>query len=84
MDANTAFAVYALAALVFALPVFIAGVFAVGIVKAVIFVVKAVASHFAKPATIEIITPIKTVAIPAGMSFEEFDAWLETAFAEEA
>jgi hypothetical protein len=46
MDATTAFAVYALAAVVFALPAYIAGVFAVGIVQAVIFVARAAGRRF--------------------------------------
>ena len=35
-------------------------------------------------AEVEIITALKTVAIPAGLTFEQFDAWLATAFDEPA
>ena len=30
--------------------------------------------------SVEIVTPIRTVAIPEGMTYEQFDAWLDTAF----
>lgn len=29
---------------------------------------------------VEIVTPIQTVEIPSGMTYEQFDAWLDTAF----
>lgn len=81
MDADTAFAIYALAAVVFALPAFVAGVFLFGAVTAVITVAKVVCRRFfAKRAVIEIVTPVRSVAIPRGMTYEQFDAWLETAF----
>lgn len=73
---EVAFAVYALAAVVFALPAYVAGVFAFAAVKAVAFVVKAAVAHFApRPAAIEIVTPIECIAMPEGLTREEFSAW---------
>jgi hypothetical protein len=68
MDATTAYAVYVLAAVFFAVPAFVAGVFVFAAVKAVVYVVAFVVTRFKAQ-------PLGAVAIPAGMTREQFDAW---------
>lgn len=74
MDASTAFAVYAMAAVVFAVPAYVAAL----VVYSIIVEVVALVRHLRRPTTIEIVEPVAFYAVPEGMTFEQFDAWLSS------
>lgn len=70
------FALWALAVVVFAPPAIVVALLAGGILTGFVKLAFFLARHFTRKATVEVVTPVKTVPIPAGMTYEQFDAWL--------